>query len=89
MILNYMEYDQLKILDRDNHKDQLINDLDILRRTHEEMKMVLKSEKITNTHYKDVVEVKDRALAQLSKINNEFLIEIGKLRSTIKKLTVE
>jgi|7_EtaG_2_1085326.scaffolds.fasta_scaffold124149_2 hypothetical protein len=89
MILNYMEYDQLKILDRDKHKDQLINDLDILRRTHEEMKMVLKSEKITNTHYKDVVEVKDRALAQLSKINNEFLIEIGKLRSTIKKLTVE
>jgi hypothetical protein len=84
-----MEYDQLKILDRDKHKDQLINDLDILRRTHEEMKMVLKSEKITNTHYKDVVEVKDRALAQLSKINNEFLIEIGKLRSTIKKLTVE
>ena len=80
-----MEYDQLKILDRDKHKDQLINDLDILRRTHEEMKMVLKSEKITNTHYKDVVEVKDRALAQLSKINNEFLIEIGKLRSTIKK----
>ena len=65
MILNYMEYDQLKILDRDKHKDQLINDLDILRRTHEEMKMVLKSEKITNTHYKDVVEVKDRALAQL------------------------
>ena len=49
--------------------NQLINDLDILRRTHEEMKMVLKSEKITNTHYKDVVEVKDRALAQLSKIN--------------------
>jgi hypothetical protein len=89
MILNYMEYDQLKILDRDKHKDQLINDLDILRRTHEEMKMVLKSEKITNTHYKDVVEVKDRALAQLSKINNEFLIEIGKLRSTIKKLTFE
>ena len=45
-----MEYDQLKILDSDKHKDQLINDLDILRRTHEEMKMVLKSEKITNTH---------------------------------------
>jgi truncated hemoglobin YjbI len=84
-----MEYDQLKILDRDKHKDQLINDLDILRRTHEEMKMVLKSEKITNAHYKDVVEVKDRAIEQLAKINDEFIIEIGKLRSTIKKLAVK
>ena len=84
-----MEYHAFKTIDKSKHRDQLINDLDILRRTHEEMKMVLKSEKITNTHYKDVVEVKDRALAQLSKINNEFLIEIGKLRSTIKKLTVE
>ena len=47
--------------------------------------MVLKSEKEITSHYKDVVEVKDRAIGKLSKINNEFLIEIGKLRSRIKK----
>ena len=84
-----MDYDVLKSMDHDKHKNQLINDLDDLRKKHEEMKMVLRGEKAMNIHYKDVVEVKDRALAQLSKINNEFLIEIGKLRSTIKKLTVE
>ncbi len=84
-----MDYDVLKSMDQEKHKNQLINDLDALRKKHEEMKMVLENEKIITRHYKDVVEVKDRALAQLSKINNEFLIEIGKLRSTIKKLTVE
>lgn len=84
-----MDYDALKILDRDKHKNQLINDLEALRKKHEDMKMVLKNEKVMNLHYKDVVEVKDRALTQLSKINYEFLIEVGKLRSMIKKLTVE
>jgi truncated hemoglobin YjbI len=84
-----MDYDVLKALDRDKHKNQLINDLDILRKKHEEMKMVLKGEKITNAHYKDVVEVKDRAIEQLAKINDEFIIEIGKLRSTIKKLAIK
>ena len=84
-----MEYHAFKTIDKSKHRDQLINDLDDLRKKHEEMKMVLRGEKAMNIHYKDVVEVKDRALAQLSKINNEFLIEIGKLRSTIKKLTVE
>ena len=84
-----MDYDVLKALDRDKHKNQLINDLDSLRKKHEEMKMVLKGEKITNAHYKDVVEVKDRAIEQLAKINDEFIIEIGKLRSTIKKLAIK
>jgi len=84
-----MNYDVLKSMDEHKHKNQLINDLDSLRKKHEDMKMVLKNEKVMNLHYKDVVEVKDRALEQLSKINYEFLIEVGKLRSMIKKLTVE
>ena len=84
-----MDYDVFKSMDHDKHKNQLINDLDALRKKHEEMKMVLENEKIITRHYKDVVEVKDRAIAQLSKINYEFLIEVGKLRSMIKKLTVE
>ena len=84
-----MDYDVLKSMDHDKHKNQLINDLDSLRKKHEEMKKVLENEKIINRHYKDVVEVKDRTITQLSKLNYEFLIEIGKLRSTIKRLTVE
>jgi len=84
-----MDYDVLKSMDQEKHKNQLINDLDSLRKKHEEMKKVLENEKIINRHYKDVVEVKDRTITQLSKLNYEFLIEIGKLRSTIKKLTVE
>jgi|TARA_R110002020_G_scaffold375552_1_gene586744 predicted glycosyltransferase len=84
-----MDYDVLKSMDQEKHKNQLINDLDSLRKKHEEMKKVLENEKIINRHYKDVVEVKDRTITQLSKLNYEFLIEIGKLRSTIKRLTVE
>ena len=84
-----MDYDVFKSMDHDKHKNQLINDLDSLRKKHEEMKMILENEKIITRHYKDVVEVKDRTITQLSKLNYEFLIEIGKLRSTIKRLTVE
>jgi len=84
-----MDYDSLKSLDQNKHKNQLVEELHELRQTHEHTKMLLKSEKEITSHYKDVVEVKDRAIGQLSKINNEFLIEIGKLRSRIKKLIME
>ena len=60
-----------------------------LRKQHEAVKMVLKGEKEINQHYKDVVEVKDRALDQMAKLNNEFLIEVGKLRAVIKKISSE
>jgi|TARA_R110000824_G_scaffold108191_1_gene254941 hypothetical protein len=84
-----MNYEALESIDRMKHKNQLVKELYELRKTHEHTKMILKNEKEITSHYKDVVEVKDRAIGQLSKINNEFLIEIGKLRSRIKKLIME
>ena len=66
-----------------------MNELTALRKQHEAVKMVLKGEKEINQHYKDVVEVKDRALDQMAKLNNEFLIEVGKLRAVIKKISSE
>ena len=49
-----MEYHAFKTIDQSKHRDQLINDLDDLRKKHEEMKMVLRGEKAMNIHYKDV-----------------------------------
>jgi len=84
-----MDYETLESIDRTKHKDQLVKELTELRKKHEEVKMVLKSEKEYNLHYQDVVEIKDRALLQMSEINNEFLKEVGKLRAIIKRLTNE
>ena len=84
-----MDYEALESIDRKKHKNQLINELTELRKQHESLKIVLKGEKEINLHYKDVVEVKDRALDQMAKLNNEFLIEVGKLRSVIKKISSE
>jgi|TARA_R100000482_G_C5109915_1_gene139985 hypothetical protein len=84
-----MDYEALESIDRMKHKNQLINELTELRKQHESLKIVLKGEKEINLHYKDVVEVKDRALDQMAKLNNEFLIEVGKLRSVIKKISSE
>jgi|TARA_R100000700_G_scaffold25796_1_gene32606 hypothetical protein len=84
-----MDYEALESIDRTKHKDQLVKELTELRKKHEEVKMVLKSEKEYNLHYQDVVEIKDRALLQMSEINNEFLKEVGKLRAIIKRLTNE
>jgi hypothetical protein len=84
-----MDYETLESIDRTKHKDQLVKELTELRKKHEEVKMVLKSEKEHNLHYQDVVEIKDRALLQMSEINNEFLKEVGKLRAIIKRLTNE
>lgn len=84
-----MDYEALESIDRTKHKNQLVKELTELRKKHEEVKMVLKSEKEYNLHYQDVVEIKDRALLQMSEINNEFLKEVGKLRAIIKRLTNE
>jgi hypothetical protein len=84
-----MDYETLESIDKTKHKDQLVKELTELRKKHEEVKMVLKSEKEHNLHYQDVVEIKDRALLQMSEINNEFLKEVGKLRAIIKRLTNE
>lgn len=84
-----MDYEALESIDRKKHKNQLINELTELRKQHDSLKIVLKGEKEINLHYKDVVEVKDRALDQMAKLNNEFLIEVGKLRSVIKKISSE
>jgi len=84
-----MNYKALEDIDRLKHKDQLVKELTELRKKHEEVKMVLKSEKMIVNHYKEVVEVKDKCLEHLHTINDEFLKEIGKLRATIKKLTNE
>jgi|TARA_R100001086_G_scaffold217607_1_gene134059 hypothetical protein len=84
-----MDYETLESIDKTKHKDQLVKELTELRKKHEEVKMVLKSEKEYNLHYQDVVEIKDRALLQMSEINNEFLKEVGKLRAIIKRLTNE
>ena len=84
-----MDYEALESIDRKKHKNQLVNELTELRKQHDSLKIVLKGEKEINLHYKDVVEVKDRALDQMAKLNNEFLIEVGKLRSVIKKISSE
>lgn len=84
-----MNYEALESIDRMKHKNQLVNELTALRKQHEAVKMVLKGEKEINLHYKDVVEVKDRALDQMAKLNNEFLIEVGRLRAVIKKISSE
>ena len=84
-----MDYEALESIDRKKHKNQLINELTELRKQHDSLKIVLKGEKEINLHYKDVVEVKDRALDQRAKLNNEFLIEVGKLISVIKKISSE
>jgi mevalonate kinase len=84
-----MNYKLLEDVDRQKHKEQLVQDLTLLRKRLEEIKMVLKSEKMIVNHYKEVVEVKDRCLEELHTINDEFLKEIGRLRASIKKLTNE
>lgn len=84
-----MNYKLLEDVDRQKHKEQLVQDLTLLRKKLEEVKMVLKSEKMIVSHYKEVVEVKDRCLEELHTINDEFLKEIGRLRASIKKLTNE
>jgi hypothetical protein len=84
-----MNYKLLEDVDRQKHKEQLVQDLTLLRKKLEEVKMVLKSEKMIVNHYKEVVEVKDRCLEELHTINDEFLKEIGRLRASIKKLTNE
>ena len=84
-----MNYKSLEEIDRQKHKEQLIQDITLLRKTLEEVKMILKSEKMIVNHYKEVVEVKDKCLEQLYTINDEFLKEIGRLRANIKKLTNE
>jgi len=84
-----MNYKLLEDVDRQKHKEQLVQELTLLRKRLEEVKMVLKSEKMIVNHYKEVVEVKDRCLEELHTINDEFLKEIGRLRASIKKLTNE
>lgn len=84
-----MNYKSLEEIDRQKHKEQLVQDITLLRKKLEEVKMVLKSEKMIVNHYKEVVEVKDKCLEQLYTINDEFLKEIGRLRANIKKLTNE
>ena len=84
-----MNYKLLEDVDRQKHKEQLVQDLTLLRKRLEQIKMVLKSEKMIVNHYKEVVEVKDRCLEELHTINDEFLKEIGRLRASIKKLTNE
>jgi hypothetical protein len=84
-----MDYEALESIDRLKHKNQLVNELKALRKQHESLKIVLKGEKEMNLHYKDVVEVKDRAIDKMSQLNNEFLIEVGKLRAIIKKISSE
>jgi hypothetical protein len=82
-----MNYEVFKEIDKRKDKSQLVEDLSELRKKHEEVKMILKSEKEYNEHFKLVVEVKDKTIETILKINDNFLIENCKLRNTIKKLS--
>jgi|TARA_R100000149_G_C5829078_1_gene105328 mevalonate kinase len=84
-----MNLESMRDLDSRKHKDQLVDELYILRQKHEEIKMVLKGEKIINQDFKSEIEGKNRTIEELSKINHEFLKEIGKLRNHIKNLISE
>jgi hypothetical protein len=82
-----MNYEVFKEIDKRKDKSQLVEDLSELRKKHEEVKMILNSEKQYIEHFKLVVEVKDKTIETILKINDDFLIENCKLRNTIKKLS--